>query len=274
MCDIITNIMNVWKKSCPSCGKEQEYKLKKNFNKAIRLNRMCKECMYKSDIYIKKHKHNTSVMWNDKCKREYIIQKRKESINEWKKSSSITFNTQEYKEKQSKIQIEYLKLHPQKTINNIERFSKLREDENSVFNSPEYKEKLKNASINAWKNPTIRKKYNDALVKTKWIKVRTDKGQLELMDKWNKLGFRFQPNYQIKTDKDLFYIDGYDPIHNVVLEYDGKYHLKPSQQQKDLIRQNKIIDILHPKKFWRYNAMNKQYKNILEKVGTPDATSN
>lgn len=34
--------------------------------------------------------------------------------------------------------------------------------------------------------------------------------------------------------------------------------------QKDIIRQNKIIGILKPKKFWRYDAVNKQYKNILE----------
>lgn len=34
-----------------------------------------------------------------------------------------------------------------------------------------------------------------------------------------------------------------------------------------LIRQNKIIDILKPNKFWRYDAVNKQCKNVLEKVG-------
>ncbi len=48
---------------------------------------------------------------------------------------------------------------------------------------------------------------------------------------------------------------------NVVLEYDGRYHSKP--QQKDLLRQQKIIDILKPKKFWRYNSTTKQIKNIL-----------
>ena len=79
----------------------------------------------------------------------------------------------------------------------------------------------------------------------------------------NTFGFHFQPNYEIHTDMDLFYVDGYDPEHNVVLEYDSKYHHKPYQQQKDLVRQQKIIDILQPKKFWRYDAANKQWKNVL-----------
>jgi len=60
-----------------------------------------------------------------------------------------------------------------------------------------------------------------------------------------------------------FYVDGYDPIHNIVLEYDGKYHTSVGQQKRDLIRQQKIIDILHPKKFWRYDSKNKSFQNVL-----------
>jgi hypothetical protein len=29
------------------------------------------------------------------------------------------------------------------------------------------------------------------------------------------------------------------------------------------IRQQKIIDLLHPKKFWRYDAASKQCKNVV-----------
>jgi len=43
------------------------------------------------------------------------------------------------------------------------------------------KEKLSIANKKAWQNTEIRNKYNDSLLKTKWIKVRTDKGQLELL---------------------------------------------------------------------------------------------
>jgi hypothetical protein len=129
--------------------------------------------------------------------------------------------------------------------------------------SEETKNKLSETSKKSWNTPDIRKKYHDSLKKTKWLKVRTDKGQLELLDKWNRLGFNFNPNYQVKTDLDLFYVDGYDVKNNIVLEYDSKYHKNSSQKRKDLIRQQRIIDILHPKKFWRYDSVDKQIRNIL-----------
>lgn len=114
----------------------------------------------------------------------------------------------------------------------------------------------------AMHRPEVRKKHLDALAKSKWLKVKTDVGQLELLEKWNRLGFHFEPNYQVKTDSDLFYVDGYDPVNNVVLEYDGKYHTKISQKRKDLVRQQKIIDALQPIKFWRYNAKTKSFCNV------------
>jgi hypothetical protein len=131
------------------------------------------------------------------------------------------------------------------------------------YSSLKEREKTSVSVKKAIHTPDIRKKHLDALHHSKWVKVRTDKGQLELLEKWNKLGFSFEPNFQLKTDLDLFYIDGYDSKNNVILEYDSKYHKNPSQKEKDLIRQKKIIDVLHPKKFWRYDSVDKQFRNIL-----------
>ena len=115
----------------------------------------------------------------------------------------------------------------------------------------------------AMHNPEVRRRHIEGLHHSKWLKVKTDKGQVELLEKWNRLGFKFEPNYQVHTDTDLFYVDGYDKDHNVVLEYDSKYHSRPYQQQKDLDRQQKIINILNPTKFWRYKSINKQWKNVI-----------
>lgn len=90
-----------------------------------------------------------------------------------------------------------------------------------------------------------------------------DDGQLELIEKWNRLGFNFQPNFQIHTKDFLAYLDGYDKEKNVVLEYDSKYHNVPKQKKKDLVRQNKIVEILKPTKFWRYNSENKTVENVV-----------
>lgn len=74
-----------------------------------------------------------------------------------------------------------------------------------------------------------------------------------------------EPNFQVKTDTHLFYVDGYDESKGVVLEYDSKYHTKPIQIQKDLIRQQIIIDILKPKKFWRYSSTKKTFNDVMLK---------
>ena len=114
----------------------------------------------------------------------------------------------------------------------------------------------------AMHRPDVRKRHIESLHRSEWLKVKTDKGQLELIEKWNRLGFNFEPNYQIHTYEDLFYIDGYDKKHNVVLEYDSKYHTKLKQKKKDLIRQNKIINLLNPKVFWRYNAVTNKFQDV------------
>jgi very-short-patch-repair endonuclease len=159
--------------------------------------------------------------------------------------------TQSHKNKISKS----LTLHPPMLGKHHSDEMKKKQSERNLGRklSTETKKRLKNASILCWENPTIRKKYYDALAKTKWINVRTDVGQLELIEKWNRLGFNFEPNFQLKTDDFLYYLDGYDKEKNVVLEYDGKYHSRQSQKKQDQIRQQNIIDILKPKKFWRYN---------------------
>ena len=77
------------------------------------------------------------------------------------------------------------------------------------------------------------------------------------------MGFEFEPNYQIHTDEFLCYIDGYDKKNNVVIEYDGKYHTSLRQKERDLVRQNKIVEILNPKRFWRYDVVNKQWTNVV-----------
>ena len=114
--------------------------------------------------------------------------------------------------------------------------------------------------------PEIRKNHIEKLFHSKWIKVRTDKGQLELLNKWNLLGFNFEINYQIKIDNFLYYIDGYDKEKNVVLEFDSKYHFRKTQQEKDLIRQTKIIKSLSPTVFWRFDSVKNKFNVVYRKL--------
>lgn len=126
-------------------------------------------------------------------------------------------------------------------------------------------ENRKNKSIKTklnWQNAEKRKNYIKSLSKSKWLKVRCDIGQPEFIEKWNRLGFNFEMNYQL-TDNNGFlaYLDGYDKQNNIVLEYDGIYH----NNKKDLIRQNKIIELLKPKKFFRFNKKTNTIYNTIAK---------
>lgn len=130
----------------------------------------------------------------------------------------------------------------------------------------EVKKKTSNSVKLAHQRPEVKKKYADALEKTKYLGQKCDIGQPEFIAKWNTLGFNFEINYQIRIENEIFYLDGYDKQKNVVLEYDSKYHKK--QKQKDLIRQNKVINFLNPKAFWRYDTVEKKLRNVLqESVG-------
>ena len=143
---------------------------------------------------------------------------------------------------------------------------KMSEYRKKLYSNQSEVEKLTKKVSMAMKRHDIRIKHLKALSESRFLGKMVDNGQLELLNKWNKLGFHFEPNYQLHTDIDLFYIDGYDKEKNVVVEYDSKYHTRRNQKEKDLIRQNKIVNILMPKKFWRYNSETKTIKNILEIV--------
>ena len=257
--------MSEWKKNCPKCGGEQIYTRRSFLLHSIRENKQCRKCMFNSDEYKNKHKLNSIKMWQDN--REGIITKRNtdEAKEKWRKSAIPSFNTKKYKKLQNKIHLEYLQKHPEKVENNKKSIKKIWDDKSSVYHTNEFREKLSEKVKIAIHKPDIRKRHVKALAETKYLGKPVDRGQIEMLNKWNKLGFNFQPNYQIYTDTDLFYVDGYDKEKNVVLEYDSKYHLRSKQRERDLVRQNKIINILKPKKFWRYDAINKKFNNVLER---------
>ena len=132
------------------------------------------------------------------------------------------------------------------------------------YSNPVELEKMTLAVTKAMHRPDVRSRHMDALHNSQWLSVKTDNGQLELLTQWEALGYNFKPNYSLRTETDLFYLDGYDSVKNVVIEYDSKYHQSIGQQKKDAIRERKIIAALQPKEFWRYDSSAKTTRNILE----------
>jgi predicted RNA-binding Zn-ribbon protein involved in translation (DUF1610 family) len=87
----------------------------------------------------------------------------------------------------------------------------------------------------------------------------------EFMDNYGKkYGYEFQharnsTEYQV----DRYFLDGYDKEKNVVFEYDEQQHFKGGNLiPDDIVRQSKIIDLIRPIAFFRYN----EPKKILTEV--------
>jgi hypothetical protein len=228
------NVDGNWCRICPSCNSALEHKGK--YSKSISARR-CRDNVFC---------HSCSSIG----KYHSVSSKEKISISKRGKSLSI-----EHRKSISKSHIG--KIVSEKTKNKMSQYKK------NIYKNPIELDNLSKKMKEVMRRPDVRKKHIEALHKSKWLKVKTDKGQLELLEKWNKLGFDFIPNYQVKTHQDLFYVDGYDKEKNVILEYDSKYHNKLGQKEKDLIRQQKIIDILKPKKFWRYVQNKNQFLKIV-----------
>jgi hypothetical protein len=241
-----------WKKECSVCGGEQKYSSQEALLNAIKKATLCGSCARsgKNNAQYGKIGTNTGKKFSQEHREKISQSVRGEKHWGYGKHQSSIRN-----KKHSCSMREFYSSNP---------LAKISKQTNQIcrYNNPDERKKTSDAVKMAMYRPEVRKRFVDAMARTKWLKVKADGGQLELLEKWNRLGFKFEPNYQVHTDTDLFYIDGYDEKHNVVIEYDSKYHHRPHQQQKDLIRQQKIIDILQPKKFWRYDAINKQWKNV------------
>ena len=85
----------------------------------------------------------------------------------------------------------------------------------------------------------IRIKVCERLIKL-GIPSNKDKGADEFFESVNKKGFNFQQNYYL--DKLGYFADGYDEEKHIICEYDTPYHFRRYTKEKDLIRQNNIIN--------------------------------
>ena len=240
--DTIKNNL-VYNRECPKCKNMILYSLPSNFYRARKNNTQCKSCSNEGKLPSDDAREKMSVSKLGDKNPKYWLGKKRHPVSE----KTII-----------KMQMSALKRYE-----NDEERIKMQIDASERYKNVDERTKISIAVKLAMHRPDVRKRHIEALHQSKWLKVRTDKGQLEMINCWNKLGFNFEPNYQVHTDVDLFYIDGYDKEKNVVLEYDSEYHNRPYQKKMDEIRQQKIINILNPKKFWRYDLVNKICKNVV-----------
>ncbi len=213
--------------------------------------------MFKSDEYRYVHKRNSTKMWNTLENRISILSRRssEKALERWKKSFSKTASTDAYKNKQKRVQTEYLKNHPDKVLKHKNHMINRWKDQTSVYHSEEFREKLRLARIREIRrlgvkcsnfNPTACE-YFDYLNKNKGWELQHAKNGGEVV-----IGG--------------YFLDAYDKNRNIVVEYDEPSHyvFGGNLKIKDTVRQNRIIQILNPI-FFRYN----ETENMLYEVTAP-----
>lgn len=122
----INNIKKL-KKNCPICGKEQIYKKKNNFLKALRDNRICQECAFKKKRISPEEKKRRNKI----CGKKYRLKNKeklciKDKINR-QKPKQKEYNKKyqkEYRQKNKEKLKNYLKLYNQRPEQRIKQKKK------------------------------------------------------------------------------------------------------------------------------------------------------
>jgi len=60
-----------------------------------------------------------------------------------------------------------------------------------------------------------------------------------------------------------YFVDGYDKQRNIVFEYDEPHHNKSKKKEKDIIRQNEIMNAIKPNLFVRYDKQTGTLYNVI-----------
>ncbi len=233
--------MTEYKRKCSNsdCNKETIYKYKSTFDRANKGSGLCLSCAV-SKIRIEKG-----------------IGKGKDNPFYGKKHSMET------KQKMSKNHADY-------SGKNNFMYGKKHTEQSILKNS---------LSQRGEKSHNFSKKASDETKRKIRVAVLNRMARLGILPAQDEGAFEYFYDFSpsIITDyylKDLGYVlDGYDLANNVVYEYDTRYHRGPVQKEKDLVRQNNIIEyfkqIDNPlNSFIRINSETKKQTEVHSNMNT------
>jgi hypothetical protein len=234
----------VWKKNCPKCGKEIFYKTKYIRNVSIKKNLICVSCNQKHRVRCKlkpKIKFICKI-----CQKEVEVKhnvKNKEVCRKCRSKCSLFRTCPDCGKK-----IEYTtKWRYEKSCENNIKCSRCRQlniPHNIPYRRPhseEAKAKMRQTYI---KNGNVYPNYN-----------RTACLYFEWLNKWNGWKGQYALNPEEKYVEELgYWVDYYEPKHNIVIEWDEKKHFNTdgSLKEKDVNRMKRIKTLLGCR-FFRYN---------------------
>ena len=238
----LENITNEKTRNCPSCDKELFYKSKYDLIYAIQKKTCCKSCR---QLGKKNHRWNTH--WNEVNKKK--LSSSLKGKNTWSKGRPLS--------ESHKLNISKSNTGHNVSSQTKEKMSLISRGKNTWSKGRRHTEEYKR---------TMRQKSCERLIKL-GIASCEDKGAREWFNKLNReFNYKFKINCHFKELG--YFADAYDEYNHIWAEYDTEYHQYYKQKEKDIIRQNIIIEhfksIGNPlKQFIRIDATNNNEMKIV-----------
>jgi predicted RNA-binding Zn-ribbon protein involved in translation (DUF1610 family) len=274
-----------WVKKCPECGEELRYSSEPSLKRSIKNNSICNKCYANSlrlppqtdgwtrscpecgdsIIFASQGCWYNSKKINSKCKKCRVNARRLQiPINGWSRECPSCKNTVIYTQKSH---LKYANKH-NSICRDCFEMSKMPIG-GWVKICPECKETqiygTKKSLDAAIKNNSS---CNDCAAKIcgAYLTTRYNPSACVFMDTYGSLnGYIFQHAKNIREYQvGRYFLDGYDKDKNVVFEYDEQHHFRGGKlMPKDIVRQSKIIELIRPTAFFRYNEPNKILTEVI-----------
>lgn len=246
MTDFSQDTQNKNTRNCPKCQKELIYSSYDSWYKCCKINSLCISCAKKGMPNGRLGKKNTP----ETILKMSISAKNKPPVSEiTRKKLSIAL-------KKRKITLETRK--------------KISKSLRGRIISDEHKLNL--SKSNKGKERSDETKYR---IRLATIRDLEKKGIVGSVKNYNPNACKFIDNLNKECGYNLqhalnggevelygYFVDGYDKEKNIIFEYDEKHHNKLYKKEKDIIRQNTLINIIKPALFIRYDEKNNRLYNI------------
>jgi hypothetical protein len=238
-----------WKRNCPKCNTELSYSSYDLWWRANKINSRCKSCSKKGMPNGRLGKKHTEIskqkISSSNVGKKLTEEAKKKMSNAWIKRKINYPITKETREKMSKS-FKGRKFSDNHKLN-------LSKSNTGKKRTEETKYKNRLATVNdLFKKGIIGKSINH------------NPRACEFIDKLNKeKGWNLQ-HAENGGEIELYgyLVDGYDKERNIIFEYDEPHHNKLNKKQKDLVRQRRLLEIIKPNMFVRFDEENNKLYDI------------
>lgn len=233
-------------KKCPICRKDQYYKHKTHFNRAVKNNKLCQHCC--------------------KLGKSQSLATRKK-LSEINKNRKRTKHSEETKQKISQ------KMTGRKISEDHRK--KIIEGNIGKVVSEETKEKIRKSLVGTKHTDEHNKKIRLSTISLIQQNI-LDGGQL--FPRYNKKACKYFDHLSQKNNWSLqhalnggeyyiknlgYWLDAYDEKRKIIVEYDENNHWHRKNINKDHKRIKSIIEYIKPSEFWLFNEKNNQLIKII-----------